>query len=162
WPARSASGIRLAERVGHDRRASAGRRRDSRRYLPPGRRPSRVVRLRQRGVGAPRRTAGILDRPRPRYPIAGRRLPPSPRLCAPRTVVPDRMALARDGGGPAPGLLEARWRRLATPRLRPVGAAGAAPAGHPRELARGGCLLPVGRSPTADGGRMGGGRGDPA
>src|SRR5262249_33703191 len=111
---------------------------------------------------APSRPAVILDRPRPRYPIAVRRIRRGRRLCAPRTVVPDRMALARDGGGPAPGLLEARWRRLATPRLRPVGAAGAAPAGHPRELARGRCLLPGARSPTGGGGRMGGGRGDPA
>ena len=42
-----------------------------------------------------------------------------------------------------------------------VGPARAAPAGHPRQLVRGRGVLPLGRPPPADRGRVGGGRGRP-
>ena len=100
---------------------------------------------------AVRHRPGAGDAGRVRGLRGGRRLPP------PRAVGRCGLGLARAGGGGTAGLLAARGGRLAAAGLRPLGAAGAAPAGHPRQLVRGRGLLPLGGPPSADGGRVGGG-----
>ena len=82
-----------------------------------------------------------------------RRLPP------PRAV--ERRGLGAGGRAPAP-THPVYWRRgggaLGAARLRPLGAARAAPARRPRQLVRGRGVLPLGGPAAADRGRVGGGR----
>ena len=127
--------VRHRRRLAGGRGRPVGRRCDGgRRRLPARRGTGGVVRLRQREVGAPGRAAAVRHRPgagdagRVRGLRGGRRLPP------PRAVGRRGVGLARTDGRGSAGLLAARGGRLAAPRLRPLGRAGAAPAGCPRQL----------------------------
>ncbi len=144
---------------GQRRRAAAGRRGSAGRPLPTRGHAGRAVRLRQREVGAPGGPRGLPHRAGAGDAGGVRDLRRGRRLSAARVVERRRLALARGGRSPAPRLLAARARRLAAARLPALGRAGATPAGAARQLVRGRRLLPLGRPPPADRGRVGGGGG---
>src|SRR5262249_30753909 len=132
------------------RRYPVRRRTYSRRNLSARCPPRPGLRLRQREVGAPRGNRPVCHCPRARHaglvcPVRRRR-----GVRTTRTLVQRGLGLADAEESGTSRLLALFCGRLGTPRLRPVRPARAELADDPRQLVRGGGLVPLGGTPITD------------